>query len=223
MSERIHLFLDLENVQPTAAELEQVRGLQYRLWIMHGPHQHKFMAEQVAAWQPLGKQVRFVQSVKSGKNALDLHIAYCMGEARECDLREKVQGRYLIVSRDKDFDALFGYLTIRGIVAGRADTLLQALKQPGIRANEPKERPPPRHVSVSANAGRLLGDLRDHPKTQPTTEKRLRNYVASFLALEVSTPEVGRVVSELKRVNAVKVEGTRIQYSLQRKWTTEGS
>lgn len=123
----IHLFLDLENVQPSADELKRVRGAHYRLWILHGPHQKHFTADRVSAWQPLGEQVRFVQSVKAGKNALDLHIAFSIGQASEADRRAGAEGHYIVVSRDKDFDALCGYTESVNIRIRRLDTLAEAL------------------------------------------------------------------------------------------------
>src|SRR5688572_10102613 len=100
----IHLFVDWENKTPTGAERAQVRGSEYRLWILHGPHQKTFAAELFKAVLPLGEQVRVVQGIKTGRNAMDLHIAFYVGEAREHDRNAGVQGCYVIVSGDKDFD-----------------------------------------------------------------------------------------------------------------------
>lgn len=215
MSELIHLLLDLENVQPSAAEIERVRGAHFRLCILHGPHQNHFAADQVKALQPLGPQVRYVQSTKNGRNALDLHVAFTLGEACEQDRRNGIDSRYVIVSADKDFDALFGYLKEQGIKVGRSDTLLGALRcaqELGNSAAACKvvvDAP-----ALSANATRLLKEFKAHPRTRPSTEKKLRNQIASFLALEVTDPEVGRVLAELKKGGFLALAGTKVQYSL---------
>lgn len=62
----------------------------------------------------------------------------------------------------------------------------------------------------------MLDVLRQHPKNRPATEKRLRNHLASSLALEGSDPEVGRVLAELKRLKVVSLDGTKVRYNLQR-------
>jgi hypothetical protein len=127
MSARIHLLLDLENVQPTSHELQLVRGGYFRLWVIHGPQRTHITPEREKAWEPLGNQVRFVQSTKISRNALDLHIALCIGEAAERDRLDDVSGRYVIISKDKGFDAMFGYLDEQGISVIRVQSTTAAL------------------------------------------------------------------------------------------------
>jgi hypothetical protein len=212
----IHLFLDLENVQPSADELKRVRGAHYRLWILHGPHQKHFTADRVSAWQPLGEQVRFVQSVKAGKNALDLHVAFCIGQASEADRYAGVEGHYIVVSRDKGFDALIGYTESVNIRTGRVDTLAEALVLAKKLAGKSPTKPIARVAANSPSVKRVLEVLHDHPKNRPATEKRLRNHLASSLALEGSDPEVGRVLAELRRLKVISLDGTKVRYNLQR-------
>jgi PIN domain len=223
MSTLIHLFLDLENVQPTAAQLELVRGPQFRLWVLHGPQQKYFTPDRVKAWQPLGDQVRFVRSMKAGKNALDLHISFCIGEASEQDRAGKSQACYVIVSGDKDFDALFGYLGSQDILIGRGDSLPAAIRiaaelmaktavQPTRVVAKPKAEAKLKATSVSANTQRVLKDLREHPRTRPTTAKRLKNYIMSLLGNGVTEQDVSRVLAELKALAAVTMEGTKVKY-----------
>jgi hypothetical protein len=158
----IHLLIDWENERPTGAELELVRGSRFRLWILHGPQQNSFTAEQVSAWQPLGKQVRFVQSIKSGKNALDMHIAYCIGVASEHDRQQEAQGCYVVVSRDKGFDALFGYLGSRDIRAGRAESLTGALLL-AAKLMEGVQPKPASKSRMSESAARVFAGARQSP------------------------------------------------------------
>ena len=75
----VHLLVDFENLRPPPADVARVRSGEFRLWVFHGPHQNKFDADLVKAWQPLGDRVDFVQSSKHGKNALDFHIAFTLG------------------------------------------------------------------------------------------------------------------------------------------------
>jgi hypothetical protein len=219
---RIHLLIDWENERPTGAELELVRGSRFRLWILHGPQQKSFTAEQVSAWQPLGKQVRFVQSAKSGKNALDLHIAYCIGVASEHDRGQENPGCYVIVSKDKGFDALFGYLQNRDLRVARAESLTEAMKlasklMEGVEVKAlpvPASAPKPR---TSENAARVVEDLRVHPKNRPTTSKRLNNHVKHLLGNEGSPGEVSRVTEELKALKVIVLNGTKLDYHLKKK------
>jgi len=159
-----HLFLDFENVKPSPADIAQVRGEHIRLWVLRGPHQNKFDAVLNEAWQPLGRQVEFVQSSKAGKNALDFHVVFCLGREYQNDKIRGQEACYIIVSRDKDFEALFGYAKSLKMPLGRTNTIPEALKlaesmgaQPlaklPVAAREkkpaaPKPKPAPRTASV---------------------------------------------------------------------------
>jgi hypothetical protein len=214
MSPPVHLLLDLENVQPSAEELGQVRGGHYRLWILHGSHQKHFTADRASAWQPLGKQVRFVQSAKQGKNALDLHIAFCMGEAAEHDRAAGAPGCYVVVSKDTGFDALFGYLSGRGVRVGRATTLPGAISLANDLLKGVVKRSAPAPKPASPDVVRIVDQFRAHPRQKPRTEKRLYNYVGSFLAKDSGGDEVRRIVSELKGSGIVTQEGASVRYRL---------
>jgi hypothetical protein len=212
----IHLLIDWENKRPTGAEIEQVRGSRFRLWILHGPQQNSFPAEHARAWQPLGKQVRFVQSAKPGKNALDLHIAFSIGEASEHDRAKGTTACYIIVSADKGFDSLFGYLTERGIKVGRTESLPEAL-QLAVELTGGIEAPPPPPPIVSSSAERVIEDLRTNPAHAPTTAKRLQNRVASLLAKKSTDAEVVRVLDELRSLKVLVLNGTKPAYHIKNK------
>ena len=127
MNPLIYLLVDFENLQPSAADIARVRGEEYRLWIFHGPHQNKFAAEMVVAWQPLGDRVRFIQSTRTGKNALDFHIAFYLGQAQREDASTGRAARYVVVSKDGGFDALFDHMRSLGCSVDKATTIPDAL------------------------------------------------------------------------------------------------
>ena len=122
-----YLLIDFENLQPPAEDISLVRGEDYRLWIFHGPHQNKFAAEMVVAWQPLGKHVHFVQSSKPGKNALDFHIAFSLGRLHLQNGTERRSARYIVVSNDSGFDSLFDHMRKLGCAVGKTGSIAEAL------------------------------------------------------------------------------------------------
>jgi len=122
-----YLLVDFENLQPPAKDVALVRGDEYRLWIFHGPHQNKFAADMVVAWQPLGKYAHFVQSSKPGKNALDFHIAFSLGELHGQNSTSNRPTRYLVVSKDGGFDSLFDHMRKLGCAVGKAKSIPEAL------------------------------------------------------------------------------------------------
>lgn len=126
MQSLIYLLIDFENVQPSAADIARIRGQQYRLWVFHGPHQNKFDAEMVKAWQPLGDQVHFIKSSRTGKNALDFHIAFSLGQLHHVNLAAKDTVRYIVVSGDGGFESLFEHMRKLGCCVGKAPSISEA-------------------------------------------------------------------------------------------------
>ncbi len=123
-----YLLVDFENLQPPAKDVALVRGEEYCLLIFRGPHQNKYDAAMAEAWQPLGQQVSFVQSAKAGKNALDFHIAFCLGRLCEVCAVAQRPARFIVVSKDCGFNPLFEYMAFSlGASVGRAPSIPMAL------------------------------------------------------------------------------------------------
>ena len=123
----VHLLVDFENLKPSAADVALIRSEEYRLWVFHGPHQNKFEAALVKAWQPLGGRVNFAQSSKQGKNALDFHIAFKLGELFADERKTGRRASYVVVSGDGGFEPLFEYMRTQGCPVTLAGSIPDAL------------------------------------------------------------------------------------------------
>lgn len=134
-----HILVDFENVQPTAADIGLVRGDGLRLAIFRGPGQKKYSADVAEAWQPLGGNVTFVHCAKVGRNAVDMHIAFHLGELVAAS-RGGAGGRarFVIVSKDTDFDPLLLYIRAQGFEASRVATIKAALHGGAADKAEPR-------------------------------------------------------------------------------------
>ena len=134
-----HILVDFENVQPSAADIGLVRGENLRLTIFRGPGQMKYAADVAEAWQPLGANVTFVRCAKAGRNASDMHIAFHLGELVAAQVRPGGKGaRFVIVSRDTDFDPLLLHIRSQGFEATRVASIKAALGGKGAEAAEPR-------------------------------------------------------------------------------------
>jgi hypothetical protein len=134
-----HILVDFENVQPSAADIGLVRGENLRLTIFRGPGQMKYSADVAEAWQPLGANVTFVRCAKAGRNASDMHIAFHLGELVAAQARPGGKGaRFVIVSRDTDFDPLLLHIRSHGFEATRVASMKAALGGKGVEAAEPR-------------------------------------------------------------------------------------
>jgi len=123
------LLLDFENVQPSADDAALLRGEDYRLWVFRGPHQTKYDAALAEAWQPLGKQVRFVHGCRSGKNALDFHLAFVLGRLCEEFAAAGQPAQFVVISNDRGLLPLFEYMAVAAGVEGDiAPSIAKALE-----------------------------------------------------------------------------------------------
>jgi len=133
-----HILVDFENVQPTAADIGLVRGDGLRLAIFRGPGQKKYSADVAEAWQPLGGNVTFVHCSKVGRNAVDMHIAFHLGELVAASRGEGHRARFVVVSKDTDFDPLLIYIRAQGFEASRVSTIKAALHGGAADKAEPR-------------------------------------------------------------------------------------
>ena len=166
-----YLLVDFENVKPSATEVAQIRGDGFRLWIFRGPHQNKFDADIVEAWQPLGEHVKFIQSAKSGKNALDFHIAFCLGLAHRENVAAQRPARYIIVSKDSGFDALFEYARTENCLVTKAATIRDALSIAASMDPALPAAPSPRAKCKKIPAIPAAGVERPEPAAAESTAK----------------------------------------------------
>ena len=138
-----YILVDFENVQPSAADISLARGEHLRLWIFRGPSQKKYSADVAEAWQPLGDRVQFIRCEKAGRNALDMHLAFqlgrLVGEHQHAENRPLPSARFVVVSKDTDYDPLLHYLRSLGCEAVRASSIKAGLggaaEKPAARAS----------------------------------------------------------------------------------------
>lgn len=186
-----YLLVDFENLQPLASDVALVRGDEYRLWVFRGPHQNKFAAELVEAWQPLGDKVHFVQSSKPGKNALDFHIAFSLGLLNEENRAAGRAARYVVVSADGGFEPLFDHMRKDlNCPVGKASSIPEALALAealtAALSDTAASQPPRAHPAPVAKAPQRNPPVPSFAKKAATkTTAPLRNSVAEGDAAKV--------------------------------------
>ena len=128
-------------------------------------------------------QMELVETGRSGKNALDLVLVLCLGEARNAD----PQGCFHIVSRDKDFDVVIEYLRNNGVLAARHEAFNQ------IEFLVPKAVATPKTDRVNL--------LRDRFKAaqvaRPKKRKTLESHIQAQFGKALSSSELEETISGL--------------------------
>ena len=125
-----HILVDFENTQPSGEDVALLRGKDQRLWIFRGPSQKKYDAEFAEALLRLGDRVEVIKCEKSGRNALDMHIAFQIGRllgelTQAADAPTAVS--FVVVSRDTDYEPLLQYVRAQGHAASRVISVTAAL------------------------------------------------------------------------------------------------
>jgi hypothetical protein len=211
---RTHIFIDFENVQPSAEEFARIPRSDIVIWLLHGAHQHEFAAALVRTWLPLGERIHIVQSTKTGKNAVDLLLAVCLGDARREDEDAGRQGQYVVVSGDKDFDALDPYLKQNKAKLQRVPTLAKALEliKP---LQKPKAPAKPATATLAADVAAVLKELRAHTRNRPTTRTTLERHIHSMLGGNRTDGAIQGVVKQLEMQALIQFDGTKVAYKLK--------
>ena len=102
----IYVLIDFENVQPEGLALLNSRS-SYHVCVFVGATQKSVSVDKIVLpLQELGNRGKIVQVKETGPNALDFHIAFCLGQLAE---REK-DACFRIVSKDKGFDPLVAHM-----------------------------------------------------------------------------------------------------------------
>ena len=118
-----YVLVDFENVQPDS--LAALATGQFRVKVFVGASQAKgrISFELVHSMQALGANAEYVKIARTGKNAVDMHIAYYVGRLLEKEPNAVIH----IVSRDSDFDPLIEYLDAKD----RTSVTVPAVKSDG--------------------------------------------------------------------------------------------
>ncbi len=109
----IHLLIDYESIQPRHLETRADEDTHVTVFV--GAHQERIPFDLVAAMQAIGSRARYVKIARAGKNALDFHLAFYLGELAAHD----PTATFRVMSRDGGFDVLIAHLQARGLTVER--------------------------------------------------------------------------------------------------------
>jgi hypothetical protein len=104
MNYTTHVFVDFENVSDI--DLGLIDGKPVHVTLMIGKNQKKLNLSLVQQIHRLSAQVKLVEVGATGRNALDMTLAYYLGQA----VQKFPTHQFHIVSGDKDYDALLAHL-----------------------------------------------------------------------------------------------------------------
>jgi len=107
------VLIDFESVQPES--LEALGRNQFRVIVFIGASQTKIPFEIASALQQMGNSAEYIKISGNGKNALDFHIAFAIGQLSVKD----PTAYFHIISKDGGFDPLIQHLKSKKIPTAR--------------------------------------------------------------------------------------------------------
>ena len=214
-----YVLVDFENVQPDS--LAALATGQFRVKVFVGASQAKgrISFELVHSMQALGANAEYVKIARTGKNAVDMHIAYYIGRLLEKEPSAVIH----IVSRDTDFDPLIEYLHAKGSVCKRVKSIAEIPKHVAARAAMPAPKavkhtphvPSPRrpHAEKLAPIIKHLHSLSGKPGTSKKLSQTIANYFKQHGG-ELPDKIVALLIDELVRLKYVSQANGKVSYHL---------
>jgi hypothetical protein len=192
-----YVLIDLENVQPK--NLELLKDHPFKIFVFVGMNQTKIMREVAIALQPLGHNGTYVQMSGNGKNALDFHIAYYIGELAAAD----AAADFHIISRDKGFDPLVLHLKGKNLQVQRHNDLA--------------EIPVLRMASSSSHDDKIAAivkNLKGRGQSKPRKVKTLKNTINNLFTKKLDESQLEGLVAELTKQKRIFVNDGNVSYAL---------
>ena len=193
------VLIDFENVNPTS--LTGLDGDHFEIMVFVGAHQSKVPFELVNSLQRFGERARYIKIAGNGRNALDFHIAYYVGELAA----QHPTAYFHIISKDTGFDPLIQHLKSRKVLCCRSPRIddIPLIKAADIKS--PNER-----------AQMLIAKLQLPKATKPRTSKTLSSTIAAFFQKQLADEEIAAVITAMQGLGFLTIVDGKISYTLSR-------
>ena len=191
-----YVLIDYENVQPK--QLASLHGQSIRVLVFVGANQTKVPLDLAKTLQPLGANAEYILINGSGRNALDFHIAFYLGELAAAD----VAGCYYVVSKDTGFDPLITHLNARGIRAQRCNSVSEIAGGAVVV------------IGADERVDAVIKNLRSRGNARPRRLKTLCSTINALFNKTLQQGEIDAIVTTLKKGGSIVVEDDKVDYAL---------
>jgi hypothetical protein len=191
-----YVLIDYENVQPKDVAL--LHGHAFKVLVFTGANQTKVPLDLVKTLQPMGENADYILISGNGKNALDLHIAYYLGDLANKD----PEGYYHVISKDTGFDPLIAHLKSRGIYAQRSSALCDI---PILGFTAPK--------TVDERVDAVIKNLESRGNSRPRKIKTLASTIHALFLKKLEQSEVDGLVAALEKRGKIVAADGKVSYT----------
>ncbi len=210
------IFVDYENIHPS--DFSPDRQPDTHVLVFLGANQQKIPSELAIALQEFGSRGRYIRCTASGKNALDFHIAYYLGEIAP----QHPDDSFHVVSADKGFDPLVRHMrTERGITINRHTALpalngdaRQATGKKQVRRDTGNATPKKQARRAATGVEEVRKALAAAGSTRPRKVNTLRNWIDAGYNSKLDEQEIDRLVASLRSRKLIVLDGDKVSYRL---------
>jgi hypothetical protein len=185
-----HVFVDFENVH--TVDLALIAGKSVHVTLLIGEKHTRLDLALVRQIHGYASQVSMVGVAASGRNALDLVLAYHLGQSATLH----PQGTFYIVSKDKDFNPLIAHLRTDHVDVSRHEEFAALpFLATAPRTAEPDDRLP-----------KLIDRLANKTKARPVRRQTLLSHIHAFYSNRLSPVELEDVVKTLEQRGIIAID-----------------
>jgi len=177
------ILIDFENVQPK--DLASLQGKQFQIKVFCGANQSKIPFDLADQLQRLGPDAEYIRIQGTGRNALDFHIAYYIGEISA----RSPGATFYIISKDKGFEPLIKYLSTNKKITCH---LLPSLA--GLPGSTPAAPPSP-----AGRIQKVAHGLLTRKDARPRKLRTLTTFVKGQLNNQATDAAVAEVIARLNQ------------------------
>ena len=192
-----YVLIDFENVQPK--NLEILVNHPFKIFVFFGANQTKVPFDLATAMQNFGDNAQYIKISGNGKNALDFHIAFYIGQLSLQDPK----GLFHVISKDKGFDPLIKHLKTKKIKVSREKDLAEI---PVLRISSSTNN----DEKISA----IVKNLAGRGQSRPRKIKTLSNTINSLFTQKLNENEINALVKSLKDQKYIVVKDSNVSYQL---------
>lgn len=195
------IFVDFENVP--SVDLALVAGKPVHVTLLIGKKQTKLDVSLVKQIHQMPDQVELIEVGASGHNALDLTLAYYLGQA----VGRSRGAHFTIVSKDKDFEPMLAHLVGQGLKADRRDSFAAVFhvapnKKPAAAAKATPQARKPSEDRLEKLIARLKNNLAPRPKNKA----RLLAHINTAYGSKLTETEQAGKLEELTKRGVLEIE-----------------
>jgi len=191
-----YVLIDYENVQPKDVAL--LHGHAFKVLVFIGANQTKVPLDLVKTLQPMGANADYILISGNGKNALDFHIAYYLGDLANKD----PEGFYHVISKDTGFDPLIAHLKSRGIYAQRSSALCDI---PILGFIAPK--------TIDERVDAVIKNLQSRGNARPRKIKTLASTIHALFLKKLDQSEIDGLVAALEKRGKIVAADGNVSYT----------